>query len=278
MGTLMKRLGGAFTGKTEQEMIHGGEGKLAKEGRLTSISWDSVKGSTHHLPAGTFRRGEGGALGKGAGRRLEQIEGDIALMRSERAAQTTFGKGVKASETKFLSTWGGRALTIFVGYQMLVGANVQDPEECKETCINRKNSDPSWEFPPPPPPEEYDGTAIPEGHKGARCPAEWVPKKCKKYCATDGDGACSRQNCITRAAAYVRDKPLGALATTMQGAFQDTTSFWATWKNFIYGFIFLVGIFLFYKFSVAWVGGKADYMVAKGKYKATRGMREFEGA
>jgi len=138
-------------------------------------------------------------------------------------------------------------VVMLTGY-FLVATQMQSEGECKKQCKARNNpkgtcSDPN----------------IPE----ANCP----PKEtdCDTYCAN----ACSQENRIARAKKQVADDPTGAILGAMAGAFNGPFEFWDTFKYVIMGIGTILILVLVYKFSTAWVSGKAANMTIRG---TTRGL------
>lgn len=137
---------------------------------------------------------------------------------------------------------------VMLGGYFLVARQMQSEGECKKQCKARNNpkgtcSDPN----------------IPE----ANCP----PKEtdCETYCAN----ACSQANRIARAKKQVADDPTGAVLGAMAGALDSPFEFWDTFKYVIMGIGTILILVLVYKFSTAWVSGKAANMTIRG---TTRGL------
>jgi hypothetical protein len=137
---------------------------------------------------------------------------------------------------------------VMLGGYFLVARQMQSEGECKKQCKARNNpkgtcSDPN----------------IPE----ANCPKKETD--CDTYCAN----ACSQENRIARAQKQVADDPTGAVLGAMAGALNSPFEFWDTFKYVIMGIGTILILVLVYKFSTAWVSGKAANMTIRG---TTRGL------
>jgi len=137
---------------------------------------------------------------------------------------------------------------IMLGGALLVGWQMQSEGECKKLCKSRKN-----------PKGKCSDPNIPE----ANCP----PKEtdCDTYC----ENACSQENRVARSKRQVADDPGGVALGALGDALDSPFEFWDTFKYVIMGIGTIIILIMVYKFSTAWVSGKAANMTIRG---TTRGL------
>lgn len=131
---------------------------------------------------------------------------------------------------------------------LLVAWQMQSEGECKKLCKSRKN-----------PKGKCSDPNIPE----ANCP----PKEtdCDTYCAN----ACSQENRVSRSKQQVADDPGGVALGALGDGLNSPFEFWDTFKYVIMGIGTIIILIMVYKFSTAWVSGKAANMTIRG---TTRGL------
>ena len=137
---------------------------------------------------------------------------------------------------------------IMLGGYFLVAWQMQSEGECKKLCKSRKN-----------PKGKCSDPNIPE----ANCP----PKEtdCDTYC----ENACSQENRVARSKRQVADDPGGVALGALGDALDSPFEFWDTFKYVIMGIGTIIILIMVYKFSTAWVTGKAANMTIRG---TTRGL------
>tara|TARA_B100000963_G_scaffold361780_1_gene399470 strand:+ start:677 stop:1717 length:1041 start_codon:yes stop_codon:yes gene_type:complete len=148
-------------------------------------------------------------------------------------------------------------LALFIGMEIMIKKQMQTDGECKRLCESRNNP---------------KGTCSDPNIPDAVCPT--TTEDCGKYC----DTACSTENRLARAEQRVLDNPMGtaldSIGSAIDNAVNAPLQLWDTFKYIFIGIGVILLLVIVYKFSTAWVSGKAASMTIKGATRGSSGITD----
>uniref|UniRef100_A0A6C0F598 Uncharacterized protein n=1 Tax=viral metagenome TaxID=1070528 RepID=A0A6C0F598_9ZZZZ len=150
-------------------------------------------------------------------------------------------------------------LALFIGMEVMIRSQMQTDGECKRLCESRNNP---------------KGTCSDPNIPDAVCPT--TTEDCGKYC----DTACSTENRLARAEQRALDNPMGtaldSIGSAIDNAVNAPLQLWDTFKYIFIGIGVILLLAIVYKFSTAWVSGKAASMTIMGATRGSSGITDAD--
>ena len=150
-------------------------------------------------------------------------------------------------------------LALFIGMEIMIKKQMQTDGECRRLCESRNNP---------------KGTCSDPNIPDAVCPTTTKNEDCGKYCET----ACSVDNRLARAKQRVLDDPAGTalnvIGDTIDNVVDAPGKIWDTFKYVFIGIGVILLLVIVYKFSTAWVSGKAASMTIMGATRGSSGITD----
>lgn len=152
-------------------------------------------------------------------------------------------------------------LALFIGMEIMIKKQMQTDGECRRLCESRNNP---------------KGTCSDPNIPDAVCPKTTKNEDCGKYCET----ACSVDNRLARAKQRVLDDPAGTalnvIGDTIDNVVDAPGRIWDTFKYVFIGIGVILLLVIVYKFSTAWVSGKAASMTIMGATRGSSGITDSD--
>jgi hypothetical protein len=175
-------------------------------------------------------------------------------------------KGLENETKSKLGTFQKLGLA-YIGYEVLIGACLQDEDECKKKCKKRENS----ANPGGGALSSLTGTKC-EDLKDPNCPTETADKDCSAYCKQ----ACTQDQRILRAQCLVNANPAGALVKVLPNLAQKPLQIWDNFKWFIIGIPLVIFALIFVPMIINMFRGARTAAVMVGENIGTTAIKSIE--